>query len=91
LPSIACLEQWQPNRWRYHFVLVRLDVDSENEDDAASRAAEDLNTAFSQATSAQAAAAILKSLGYIKVDDFKIVEDDRSDPKQALSASSGTF
>jgi len=90
LPSIACLEQWQPNRWRYYFVLVRLDDFSENEDDATGRAAEDLNTAFSGATSAEAAAGTLKALGYKRMDDFKIVRDNRSLPQQTLSPLSKT-
>ena len=71
-------------------MLVRLDDFSENEDDATGRAAEDLNTAFSGATSAEAAAGTLKALGYKRMDDFKIVRDNRSLPQQTLSPLSKT-
>src|SRR6266850_7428294 len=92
VPSIACLEQWQPNKWRYHFVLVRLDVQSQLEAEAVLRATEDLNHAFGEeglAAGAQVAAS-LKALGYARVDGFNIVEQDDPRPvaEQALAADS---
>ena len=92
VPSIACLEQWQPNKWRYHFVLVRLDVQSEVEAEAVLRATEDLNHTFSEeglAAGAQVAAS-LKALGYVRVDGFNIVKGDDSGPvaEQTLAADS---
>jgi hypothetical protein len=92
VPSIACLEQWQTNKWRYHFVLVRLDVQSQVEAEAILQATEDLNHAFGEeglAAGAQVAAS-LKALGYVRVDGFNIVEQDDARPaaKQAHAADS---
>jgi SEC-C motif len=94
LPSIACLEQWQPNKWRYHFVLVRLDLLSEVEAEANLRATEDLNYAFGQDGSPAGLkmAASLRALGYVRVDGFNIVKQDDQgavDDLQALAANSG--
>jgi hypothetical protein len=91
VPSIACLEQWRPDKWRYHFVLVRLDVQSQVEAEAILRATEDLNHAFGEeglAAGAQLAAS-LKALGYVRVDGFNIVEQDDPRPvaEQALAAN----
>ena len=90
LPSVACLEQWQPNKWRYLFVLVRLDVHSEVEAEAVLCATEDLNQTFGASSSQDGPqlAAILRTLGYVRVDDFNIVKPDNSGPvaEQALAA-----
>jgi hypothetical protein len=75
LPSIGCLEQWKLNAWRYHFVLVKLDVECSGEAEAVLIATEDLNSAFDGAGSpGERVAECLKSLGYLRVERFKIVD-----------------
>lgn len=93
VPSIACLQQWQSSKWRYHFVLVRLDLQSQVEAEAILQATEDLNHAFGEdglAAGAQVATS-LKALGYVRVDGFNIVEQNDPSPvaKQAHAADSG--
>lgn len=80
LPSIACLEQWKPDAWRYHFVLVKLAVLCVEEAEAVSQAEGDLNQAFAgEATpTGEREALSLKALGYIKVDGFEIAEHKAS-------------
>ncbi len=80
LPSIACLEQWKPHAWRYHFVLVKPDVLCVEEAESVSQAEGDLNHAFAgEGTPAgERVAESLKALGYIKVEGFKIVDNKAS-------------
>jgi len=80
LPSIACLQQWKPQEWRYHFVLVKLDVLCAEEAEAVSQAEGDLNQAFENGASpaGERVAACLKTLGYIRVEGFKIRESETS-------------
>ena len=75
IPSIGCLEQWKPNAWRYHFVLVKLDVECRQEAEAVLVATEDLNQAFDDeaALTGQGVAECLKALGYSRVEGFNIV------------------
>ena len=75
LPSIACLEQWMPDQWRYHFVLVKLHAQLVPEAEAVSQAEQDLQMAFGhdQPPAAQRLAESLKAQGYIRVEGFKIV------------------
>jgi hypothetical protein len=77
LPSISCLEQWMPDQWRYHFVLVRPHVQLVQESDAALQAEQDLKMVFGQGqpSAAHLMAESLKRLGYVRVADFKIVEE----------------
>ena len=77
LPSIACLEQWKSHAWRYHFVLVKLDTLCAEEPEALSQAEVDLNQAFAGdgTLAGERVAECLKALGYIKVEDFKIVDN----------------
>ena len=76
LPSIACLEQWKLQEWRYHFVLVKLDLECIEEGDAVSQAEGDLNQAFDGSPAAERVAECLKTLGYIRVEGSKIVDDE---------------
>ena len=76
LPSIACLEQWKPHAWRYHFVLVKLNALCADEAEAVSQAEGDLNRAFEGTPGAERVAECLKALGYIKVEGFKIVDHE---------------
>ena len=77
LPSIACLEQWKPDAWRYHFVLVKLDVLCVEEAEAVSQAESDLNLAFGgeRTPTGKRETESLKALGYMKVEDFKILDN----------------
>lgn len=77
LSSIACLEQWKPDAWRYHFVLVKMDVLCVEEAEAVLQAEGDLNQAFAgEGTPAgERMAESLKALGYVKVEGFNIVAD----------------
>ena len=81
LPSIACLEQWKPDAWRYHFVLVKPDVLCVEEAEAVAQAKGDLDQAFSgeKTPTGEREAKSLKALGYISVEGFTIV-DDRATP-----------
>jgi hypothetical protein len=79
LPSIACLEQWKPDAWRYHFVLVKLDFQYIEEGEAVFRATEDLNQAVQAGGSpalGERLAGCLKGLGYVRVEGFNIVNPD---------------
>lgn len=74
LPSIGCLEQWKPRQRRYHFVLVKLSEHCAEEAQAVLQAEQDLNRAFDTGGSqAEVFAYGLKALGYIRVEDFKVV------------------
>jgi len=75
LPSIGCLEQWKPQQWRYHFVLVKLNDACVEEAEAVLEAEKDLRRAFDTggSSAAEAGAYRLKALGYMRVDDFNIV------------------
>ena len=77
LPSIACLEQWKPDAWRHHFVLVKLEVLCVGEAEAVSQAEGDLDQAFTGggALAGERLSESLKALGYIKVESFKIVDN----------------
>jgi SWIM/SEC-C metal-binding protein len=76
MPSIACLEQWMPDQWRYHFVLVKPHAQLVQETDAVSEAEQDLQMAFGQGQPpvAQHMAESLKAQGYIRVEGFRIVD-----------------
>ena len=76
LPSIACLEQWKPHAWRYHFVLVKLDVLCAQEAEAVSQAEGDLNRAFEGTPGDERVAERLKALSYIRVEGFKVLDDE---------------
>lgn len=80
LPSIACLEQWKPDAWRYHFVLVKLDVLCVEEAEAVSKAESDLDQAFAgeKTSTGEREAGSLKALGYVKVEGFNIVDNERT-------------
>ena len=76
VPSIACLKQFGPNNYSHYFVLVKPTEQHSEEDDAAEEAEADLVNAFlrkEQIGSDLAVAEYLKSQGYVKVSDFKIV------------------
>jgi len=89
--SLACNNGSQTNGDN-HFVLVRLDLQSQVEAEAILKATEDLNHAFGEdglAAGAQVATS-LKALGYVRVDGFNIVEQNDPSPvaKQAHAADS---
>jgi len=81
VPSIACLKEARPEQWQYHFVLVRPDQVFADEDAASTQARQDLTLAFGQGgqPASERVAAALKTLGYISLDDFRVV-DGRSLP-----------
>ena len=64
-----------PNAWRYHFVLVKADVECREEAEAVLLATEDLNQAFESEVPppGQHVAECLKTLGYRRVEGFNIV------------------
>lgn len=77
LPSIACLEQWKPDEWRYHFVLVKPEVLCVEEAEAVLQAEVDLNLAFAEGgpSTGEREAASLRTLGYVRVDAFTTVDN----------------
>lgn len=83
VPSIACLKETRPDQWQYHFVLVRPDQVFADEDAASTQARQDLTLAFGQGgqPASERVAAVLKSLGYISVDDFQVVDKRSSPPR----------
>jgi hypothetical protein len=76
-PSIACKKQ----SGEYHFVLIRPDLDIDDEDEAVIVAENDLEVAFRSKENSgtdQTFALELKNKGYIKVDDYNIVNSTRN-------------
>ncbi len=80
VPSIACLKEVRPDQWQYHFVLVRPRQVLADEDAASAQARQDLVFAFGQGEQAasERVAEALKSLGYVSVDDFRVVQNSPS-------------
>jgi len=77
MPSIACLKQVRPDEWEYHFVIVRPEDLHAQEETAVAEATRDLDRAFasrSQSMGDIAVAQALKSIGYLSVEDFQVVE-----------------
>jgi hypothetical protein len=76
MPSIACLQQMQPDEWEYYYVLVKPQRMHAQESVAVAEAENDLQAAFrqrQQTGSDFTVAENLRAKGYLKVDDFKIV------------------
>ena len=76
VPSIACLRDGGDSS-EYHLVLVKPDTVLDSPDLANAIATEDLNAAFSTKTSAgydEALAMFLRERGYVRVDDFNVVD-----------------
>ena len=78
LPSIACLEQWRPDEWRYHFVLVKTEADCVTETEAVLESEGDLDKAFCGGPAPERLAESLRNLGYVRVDDFKVIDKEAS-------------
>jgi hypothetical protein len=79
VPSIACLQQTQPDEWEYYFVLVKPHQIYDRETEAVVEAEGDLQAAFSQREKTGSdftVAENLRAKGYLKVDGFKIVTDE---------------
>ena len=77
MPSIACLKGSMESGWKYHFVLVKSDINYQKEQEAILHATKDLDYAFEQKQmggSDYAVADSLKSKGYISVENFNIVK-----------------
>jgi len=78
-PSIACQKHISKDNWEYHFVLVKPTEVFDEESDAVTIAAKDLDKAFiykDQADSDVALAEYLKDQGYLSVSDFNVVKDN---------------
>ncbi|MEW6173679.1 MAG: hypothetical protein AB1510_11550 [Bacillota bacterium] len=81
MSSIANLKQIAPNKWDYHFVLVKPDVQYRQEDTAVSEAERDLDMAFrlkQQSGSDHVVAEYLRAQGYVSVTNFNIVKGPKS-------------
>jgi hypothetical protein len=81
VPSAACLKQESPNKWAYHFVLVNHNKVYLQEDEASAQAVKDLDAAFLQKEkhgSYYALAEYLKAEGYVSVEGFKVVDEDKN-------------
>ena len=77
MPSIACLKGSMETGWKYHFVLVKSDINYQKEQEAILHATKDLDYAFEQKQmvgSDHAVADSLKSKGYLSVENFNIVK-----------------
>lgn len=77
MPSIACLKGSVETGWKYHFVLVKSDINYQKEEEAVLHATKDLDYAFEQRQmggSDYAVANSLKSKGYISVENFNIAK-----------------
>ena len=80
-PSIACLKISKFNTSDYHFVLVNPNEIYEFEDEANKIAVQDLEGAFLQKEvhgTDSALALNLKGKGYVKVDDYKVISDNKN-------------
>lgn len=76
--SISCQKQVRPGEWVYHFVLANPALGFEAEHEAVAAARKHLAEASSEKarTGSDAAfARYLSSLGYLKVDGFKVIEE----------------
>ena len=77
MPSIACLKGSMESGWKYHFVLVKSDINYQKEQEAILHATKDLDYAFEQKQmggSDYAVADSLKLKCYISVENFNIVK-----------------
>jgi hypothetical protein len=76
LASIACLKEVRAGQWQYHFVLVRPNQVCAEEDAASTQARQDLALAFApgEQPASERVAAALKTLGYLSVDGFRVVD-----------------
>ena len=77
MPSIACLKGSMETGWKYHFVLVKSDINYQKEQEAILHATKDLDYDLEQKQmvgSDQAVADSLKSKGYLSVENFNIVK-----------------
>ena len=80
-PSLACLKQTgREGKWRYHFLLVKPESLHADEDKAVAEAERDMSKAdeIKQATGSEAKMAMeLRRKGYLNVEDYKIVGQDK--------------
>jgi hypothetical protein len=77
-PSIACKKQTEANIWQYHFVLVKPAEVHQDEESAHGSSEADLNKAFTAKVTSGSEfdmAYYLKRVGYLNVEDYRIVED----------------
>lgn len=77
-PSIVCLKREATGEWTYHFVLVIPEDVREDEDSASLAAGDHLFAVFQGGSSPGTLASALRKMGYVKVSDFNIVDDDSS-------------
>lgn len=76
--SISCHKQVRPDEWVYHFVLANPNASFTEELAAVDAAKQHLEDAFAErrrAGSDEALAAYLKRIGYVSVEDFKVVKE----------------
>ena len=77
MPSIACLKGSMESGWKYHFVLVKSDINYQKEQEAILHATKDLDYAFEQKQMGGSYYAVTDSLKlkcYISVENFNIVK-----------------
>ncbi len=80
MPSIACLKLTGKYKWEYHFILVKPAYRHAEEDQATAEADSDISEAFKirEIKGSDADFAMeLRKIGYVRVDDFKIVTESK--------------
>lgn len=76
MPSLANLKSETGDQWSYYFVLVKPESILDDEDAAVAEAHADLDVAFAikeRGGSDADVAMALRGMGYLNVDDFKVV------------------
>ncbi len=77
LPSIVCYKQVAPDKWDYHFIIVKLEDFLSNEDKAVQVAVRDLDNAFEMKDRygrENIVGEYLRDQGYVSVENYKIAD-----------------
>jgi len=84
MPSLLCYKELPSGAWTEQHCLVKPDVAFGDEDSATAMATEHLSAAFAareESGNAVDVAISLRHEGYKKVDDFRVIREDNTNPE----------
>lgn len=82
-PAALCWWLTTSDEWAPHFVLANPQIAYDSQDEAADQAVRHLDMAFAEGArtgEAETAAMMLNSLGYMKVDNYRLVDFQSAEP-----------